>query len=553
MTSVRIVRDARKVGKAYVSLDGFNATIDCTGDLCLAIEGLEADYPNYGQEVSLTGGLRSMSRGVPATHHDIYRLDEFGYLMLLNDDARTTTLELDVEQVIDLLKARQANSSSSSVDEFASFTRDLEGTYVGTSLMMSQLAGSSFRESATFAPAEDVLLVIGPPRCGKTTGIINPNIAFANGPVVSTSTKSDVLEATGMIRQNRGQVWVYDPTGKTPIPEYAKRVNWTPIHECDSWDATRAIAADLMDTQDEPGTMTNQSFWTGRGKALLAPLLRLAYLRGAGMHSVVASLGSEAFQYASTELRVMGEESAANLLDQLERAGGETLGSISNTAAGCLDAWAGDDPGISEAPFDMDQFIRSTDTVYVVGSGFDQAAIAPAIASFVGALARRTYDHWHRGDPRVLFALDEVANIAPIGTLPAIMSEGGGQGIQLILCFQDYSQIRRRWPKDADGFNTLARNILVFAGVRDIQTLTTLSALTGESHAYTISHHLAPNAESRILNPLSSPALSPEMISGLSVSVGDDFRALLFDADGWTLQQIPAVFSMHDLAQRIRS
>ena len=47
----------------------------------------------------------------------------------------------------------------------------------------------------------------------------------------------------------------------------------------------------------------------------------------------------------------------------------------------------------------------------------------------------------HDGPPTLL-ALDEVANIAPIPDLPAMVSEGGGQGLLVLACLQDLSQAR---------------------------------------------------------------------------------------------------------------
>ena len=48
-------------------------------------------------------------------------------------------------------------------------------------------------------------------------------------------------------------------------------------------------------------------------------------------------------------------------------------------------------------------------------------------------------------DPPTLLALDEVANIAPIPDLPAMVSEGAGQGLLVLACLQDLSQARVRW------------------------------------------------------------------------------------------------------------
>ena len=62
------------------------------------------------------------------------------------------------------------------------------------------------------------MLVVGPPRSGKTSCLVIPNVLDAPAAVVSTSTKPDVLEATVFRRYALGNCFVFDPTGSTPIP-----------------------------------------------------------------------------------------------------------------------------------------------------------------------------------------------------------------------------------------------------------------------------------------------------------------------------------------------
>ena len=75
----------------------------------------------------------------------------------------------------------------------------------------------------------------------------------------------------------------------------------------------------------------------------------------------------------------------------------------------------------------------------------------------------------------MLFALDEVANIAPLEELPQIASEGGGQGLLLLAALQDLSQARQRWGAQADGFLTLFGTKLILPGIADTRTLETVS------------------------------------------------------------------------------
>jgi len=85
----------------------------------------------------------------------------------------------------------------------------------------------------------------------------------------------------------------------------------------------------------------------------------------------------------------------------------------------------------------------------------------------------------------VLLALDELANIAPLPDLPAMISEGGGQGLVTIACFQDLSQARHRWPVLADGFPSLFGTTVVLPGIGDVQTLESLSVLSGDHELVT--------------------------------------------------------------------
>ena len=67
------------------------------------------------------------------------------------------------------------------------------------------------------------------------------------------------------------------------------------------------------------------------------------------------------------------------------------------------------------------------------------AAAAPLVCGLLSEIRRATYLAHRQGTLRgqMLFALDEAANIAPVEELPAIASEGGGQGLTLLAVFQD--------------------------------------------------------------------------------------------------------------------
>jgi hypothetical protein len=81
----------------------------------------------------------------------------------------------------------------------------------------------------------------------------------------------------------------------------------------------------------------------------------------------------------------------------------------------------------------------------------------------------------------MLWALDEAANIAPIHDVGSLLSQAGGQGLQVVMGLQDMSQARARWGAEvADGFLTLFQTKLLLAGIGDERVLETISSMLGE-------------------------------------------------------------------------
>src|SRR5690606_38286021 len=86
--------------------------------------------------------------------------------------------------------------------------------------------------------------VMGPTGTGTTTGFAIPALLEWDGPVIATSIKGDIVEATADGRRSRGEVWVYDPTGSTG---YAP-TGWSPLTTSADWQGALRMAAWLVST-----------------------------------------------------------------------------------------------------------------------------------------------------------------------------------------------------------------------------------------------------------------------------------------------------------------
>lgn len=368
------------------------------------------------------------------------------------------------------------------------------------------------------ASARGAALVIGPPGSGKTQNVIMPSVAYAPAAVVSTSMKAEVLAATHVARSLRGKCWLFDPGGAA-VPAGVIGLRWNPLCDVTDWDAARSVAARLSGPSRSaaganPGSGSGDH-WVDRAESWLAVLLFAARLSGtddgaAGsggdgsgdiealarwcLNPTAAGPECEATLIVAEQDGIEGANIAASLLDSLlsipdrERESiASTLGRIMNIYTSTAALRSGVSPN-----FDVHAFVRSNDTVYITAPVDRQRDYAPLIAGFLESIRLAQYHRRQAVDlgqetqhAPITFVLDEAANTAPI-PLPNVVSEAGGQGLHLVVAFQDLSQARSRWGQAAEGFLTLFPEKLILPGMNDRATADMLSKMSGEYDRMTI-------------------------------------------------------------------
>lgn len=345
--------------------------------------------------------------------------------------------------------------------------------------------GASQNGSWRFSAPERAVLVLGPPRSGKTSAVMIPALLAHNGPAVSTSTKPDVLKASGPARSLLGQVWQFDPTGTAVQLDGVRRLRWSPLLAATSWDGALLMARALVSGTGVGAGTSDVTHWSKRAQALLAPILHAAALGGRGMRTVVEWVSAHELDEPLSILQATGASSlASSTLAGLAQTDRRERASIFSAAADALDAYSATAAleATDRPDFDPWRFVQSRDTIYIHAPADQQHLAAPLVCGLLADIRRATYEAHRCGQlpGRVLFALDELANIAPIAELPAIASEGGGQGLLLLGALQDLSQARGRWGEAADGFLTLFGSKLILGGIADSKTLESVSVMLGE-------------------------------------------------------------------------
>ncbi len=340
-----------------------------------------------------------------------------------------------------------------------------------------------------FAQPEHALLVIGPPRAGKTTALVVPNVLAAPGPVVSTSTKPDVMVATVPVRASLGRCWLLDPSGRVTVPPGVTPVRWSPVCASGSWDDALSTARAMVGAARPGGRDGDAGHWSERAEALLAPLLHAAARTGADMRAVVRWVLRQDTEGPQAALAACGASLAGDVLAGIAATDRREQSGIWSTTAGVVAAYRSETALATAVRPNLDPaaLAAGTDTVYICAPASDQDLFAPIVVAFLQSVRSGTYataaEDLRRARRRrspVLLALDEVANIAPVPDLPAMVSEGGGQGLLTMACLQDLSQARQRWGPAADGFLSLFGTKVVLPGIADMATLELVSRLGGD-------------------------------------------------------------------------
>ena len=135
------------------------------------------------------------------------------------------------------------------------------------------------------------LLILGPPRSEKTAGVLTPAILAHPGPVVSTSTKADVLRATGLVRARLGRVWHYGPDG-AETPPGCVELRWSPIPASAKWSSAITLGKAMADISEQ-GNAENSAYFRTKAGVMIAAILHAAALGDKPMMWLLKAVNGE--------------------------------------------------------------------------------------------------------------------------------------------------------------------------------------------------------------------------------------------------------------------
>jgi len=349
--------------------------------------------------------------------------------------------------------------------------------------------------------------------------MLTSGIKVWDGPMIISSVKGDLLDATYDDRRVRGEVKVFDPTGSLLDADGDCRyvtANWSPVVEGMSAQSAQAAAKALSDSKPADTGTTNSEFFSQQATQLLSGLIWLAgnlprdgssVLWGVGQVSHwVFRLTPMTSDEGPSLLRVLDRvrgraEAAGDSVKELEadRVEGwlagvwaqaqETRGSVYANAQNMLWPWQSPQVEMSAVTneIDLEWLLDSTggrvNTLYICAPPSEMRLYAPVFAGLLNDMLAQLAGHFNRSgkplDPTLAIVVDEAGN-TPINDLPEYASVVAGMGGLLITVWQSVSQIESKFGQRT---GTLLANMLtkmLMAGQSDADTLEMFRKLIGE-------------------------------------------------------------------------
>jgi type IV secretion system protein VirD4 len=292
-------------------------------------------------------------------------------------------------------------------------------------------------------------------------------------------------------------VWCFDPIGvvASSMPSTVHRLDWSPLRGAEMFDTALARARALLAGAAD-GT-EGRDHWRARGTQLLGALLHAAALAQRPMSTVIEWTHAGRLDAAEHVCAQTRARQAATVLRGIAQTPDRERGSIWSAVAGGLAPF--DDSTVLKSadcaatcPFTAEDFLHHADSVFIVAPSDESTPLAPLVVGLVEEIRAEALCQSNIAgalDVPLLLALDEIATICPLSSLPQIAAEGGGRNVILLAVVQDLSQAAARWGREiADGLLTLAGAKLVLPGLSDTETLQRLETLIGKHWIHQIAH-----------------------------------------------------------------
>lgn len=389
------------------------------------------------------------------------------------------------------------------------------------------------------------LLTVAPARQGKGINVVIPNLLHFQGSVFVTDPKGELASVTGAHRAERfsQKVYVLNPWGLHGLPQHRYNPLQPLVQAANDpallrgiADEAKAIALQLL---PEPEDSRNRYFREGARAILRAVMLHLA-TKDQGRDCTLPEMwrllsGTRRIEQAVGDMvasdalfgmvATLGQDLSAQLDDNPEQFADFRQGAVQ--ALDIFDplGWLGE--SVSGSDVDFRELKDRRASVYLV---IPQDRIATH-GAWLGLVTQQAITAVSRskGSGRVLFLLDEFANMGKLSGLAESLTALPGLGVRVWAFVQELSELIRLYGPNTARTVLSQAEVKQFFAVQDDQLAKTLSASFGQKTVKTRNYNLGradDEAVSESLGEASRPLMTPDEIR----MMGADEQLLLIKA-----------------------
>lgn len=333
------------------------------------------------------------------------------------------------------------------------------------------------------------LMTVAATRGGKGVGTIIPNLLFHPGSIICTDPKAENWYVTHAHRERMGQKTIaLDPFDLTD----GKGSGYNPmdlinLDSPDHVEIARSMAHNMI-----PDAKSGDPHWVNEARSALESLIlfaksvpdpakhNLATVRrmvsgDAGeikklLHSMQNCRDCPAVQLGANRLLQKDIKELSGVLSTLQ----------SNTHIFSSPRLTGT---LSKTSFTKEDLLSDSASVYLIVPAERLEAYAPWLRTTITSIYRMITTDTHKREVkpkhRILFMLDEFANLGKMPELLSAVSLGAGFGITLWLILQDLSQVKSKYGDEWNSFLANSDVLQVFS-IQDPFSCEQVSKLLGE-------------------------------------------------------------------------
>jgi len=304
------------------------------------------------------------------------------------------------------------------------------------------------------------LITVAATRSGKGVGTIIPNLLDHPGSLLCSDPKGENWFVTSEHRRNMGQKTIaLDPFGVTDVDGHGGHGGgYNPMDALDLAEPGAEEMAMSMAENMVGSASGNEQFWVNEAKAILVTFILYAKSSDdpkkhnlAHVRKLVSVKLEEFGEILNHIVKNSGHPLIVEGANRIMQKEPKELSGVLSTLQSRTHVFSSPrlEGTISETTFSKEDILSDNTSIYVIVPREHLVAYASwmrtTIVSIYGMITRDAHKRTVKPQHRILFMLDEFANLGKIQEMLDAFSLGAGFGISFWIILQDFSQLKHHY------------------------------------------------------------------------------------------------------------